>query len=442
MDLVAIGINFRSAPLHLREKVSFPADRIPSALHRFQEELPDVELLLLSTCNRTEFYAARRQGALNEDEVRRVFLNDGAAFDPEFEEHLYVLRREEAMEHLMIVATSLDSLVVGETEILGQVKQAYQLAREAKTTGRVLNALLQQVFRVAKRVRSETEIARGRVSVGSIAVDLAGKVFDDLGKKTVMNIGAGEIGEQTIKALVEKGVKDSYVVNRSLERGRTIADRYGGIALPFGRLADFLPRADIVISSTSAPHCVLGAAAVNAAMRLRRGRPMLLVDLAVPRDMEAAVAEISNVYHYNIDDLESIAAENLAKRRGAMAQAREIIREEAAAVASSLRAGSLGIGDFMRQLDQAVNEIAEAEMARAFAKEKVSPLEDHCQGCRDEIRNMLRRALAKMTAAPKRALNQAAKDGTWEEFSKTAAAIYGIDTEDHRDEPPEDRNGH
>lgn len=440
MDLVAIGINFKSAPLALREGLSYSADGVPLALREFREKLPDTELLLLSTCNRTELYAASPDRGLDIDWVSRVLLADGGSLAPEIEGHLYVLRRQDAMEHLISVAAGLDSLVVGETEILGQVKQAYHLALETETIGKVLNTLLQGVFRVAKRVRSETGISRGHVSVGSIAVNLAGKMFDDLSKKTVMNIGVGEIGEQTIKTLVEKGVGDFYIVNRSLERGRTIADRYGGIALPFDRLADFLPRADIVISSTSAPCCILGVETVRAAIRARRGRPMLLVDLAVPRDIEAAAANISNVYYYNIDDLKDFAKENLAKRHDAMEHARQIVREEAAALASQLQASSVGIGSFMRELDRTVAEIAEAELARAFAKEKVGPLGEVCEGCRAEIRNMLHRALAKMAAGPKKALSEAAKNGTWDEFSKTAAVMYGLDA-DSAEQPSEARNG-
>ncbi len=440
MDLVAIGINFKSAPLTVREALSYSADRVPAVLRKFRRSLPETELLLLSTCNRTEFYAAVLDRKLDVDLIGRIFLAAGAGLAPETEEHVYVLRCDDAVEHLMAVATGLDSLVVGETEILGQVKQAYQLALKTKTTGRILNALLQEVFRVAKRVRSETGISRGRVSVGSIAVDLAGKMFADLSKKTVMNIGAGEIGEQTIKTLVEKGIRDSYVVNRSIKRGRIIADRYGSIALPFDRLADFLPRADIVISSTSAPHCILGVETVSAAMRARHGKPMLLVDLAVPRDVEAAAANIPNIYYYDIDDLMGVANENLAKRRDAMEHARRIVRKEAAAVAAELRADSLGIGSFMKKLDRIIAEIAEAELARAFAKEKVSPLGNRCAACRDEMRNMLCRALAKMAAGPKKALNEAAKNGTWDEFSKTAALMYGLDT-DSAEQPSETRNG-
>jgi len=437
MELVVLGINFKTAPLDLREKLSYTTAQVREVLVRLQGALPGLELLLLSTCNRTELYGAAEDGRID-DQALAAALVAGAA-DPggTFREHVYVRRDREAMAHLMAVATGLDSLVVGEAEILGQVKQAYQLAVEAGTTGRYLNALAQQVFRVAKRVRSETDLARGRVSVGSIAVELACRVFDDLARKTAMIIGAGEMGELTMRALVSRGVKGTYVVNRSLDRARAIADEYRGIALPFERLADFLPQADIVISSTSAPYCILDAPAIRNAMASRHGRPMLLVDLAVPRDIEEDVGEVGNVYLYNIDDLEEIASENLSKRQGAMDQARRIVEDEVSAVAAALQADALGIGALMRRLDETAAGIRDAELARAFAKERVAPLGPACDACRDEICAMLQRALAKMVAGPKKALSEAARSGDLEEFVRVAARLYGI-TKDTPGKTPKD----
>lgn len=438
MELLALGINFKTAPLDLREGLSYTAPRAREVLARLQAALPRLELMLLSTCNRTELYCAARDAVPPERVLVDALAGGTAGAGDGLREHVYAKRDREAMVHLMAVATGLDSLVVGETEILGQVKQAYQLAVEAGTTGPYLNALAQQVFRVAKRVRSETDLARGRVSVGSIAVDLACKVFDDLTRKTVMVIGAGEMGEVTLRSLVSKGVKGTYVVNRSQERARAIADEYRGIALPFDRLGDFLPQADIVISSTSAPHCILDAAAVRGAMALRHGRPMLLVDLAVPRDIEEDVGEIDNVYLYNIDDLEGIASENLSKRQGAMEQARAIVAEEVAGVAAAMQADALGMGVLMRRLDEAAAEIRDAELARAFAKDKVAPLGPACDACRDEICTMLQRALAKMTAGPKKALAEAARRGDLEEFVRVAARLYGISAGDPAETRKED----
>lgn len=428
MDLLVIGIHFRSTPLELREHVFYRADEIPQVLYRLRDALPETELLLLSTCNRTEFYLASAEGvALDPQTLTRTCLTvrPGAAGE-QLAGRAYVHHGIDAIRHLMQVATSLDSLVVGETEILGQVKQAYQLAQDAGTAGTVLNALLQHVFRVAKRVRTETDISLGRVSVGLIAVDLTAKVFDSLNTKTVMVVGAGEIGEQTLKALLDRGVREPYIVNRSPERGRDLAQRYGGTALPFDRLEDFLPRTDILISSTSAPSCVITADMVQRAMRLRRNRPSLMIDLAVPRDIEETVGQIPNVYHYNIDDLETIAAENLTKRHDSVAKARTIIAAEAEDVELSLQAGYLGLAELMQQLDRTVAEIEDAEIARAFAKDRVAPFPETCQACREAIRHMLHRALAKMVAHPKKVLNEAARNGTWNEVSRAAELLYGM----------------
>lgn len=420
MDILVVGTNFRAAPLAVRERLSFPIERVPEVLQRLQPLLPDAELLLLSTCNRTELYVAGA-GRMDGAEVGAALLTASGAEAVDLRDHLYHKSRQEAVEHLMAVATSLDSLVVGETEILGQVKQAYQQAVDAGTAGRILHAVLQQVLRVAKRVRTETDLSRGRVSVGSIAVDLAGRIFDDLPSKTAMVIGAGKIGQQATAALMAKGVREAYVVNRSAERGSAMAAAHGATALSLEQLAEGLPRSDIVICATSAPGTVLGVEGVRAAMAQRHGRPMLLIDLAVPRDIEAAVGELENVYLYSLDDLEGIARENQAKRQEAVGQAQQILRDEAAAVTAALRAETHGLSDVMRQLDEAAAAIEASEMARAFAKRRVAPFGEPCEQCREEIRAMLHRALAKMMAEPRKALTEAARNGNWDDVARLAA---------------------
>ena len=437
MNLAAIGINFRTAPVELRERLAFPVAGVPRELSRLRDELPETELMLLSTCNRTELYAAARE--IDVDALIAALLGDDDGDMAGLGKLFYVMRGQDAAEHLMSVAVSLDSLVVGETEILGQVKQAYRLAADEGTAGRVLNTVLQQVFRVAKRVRTETEISRGRVSVGSIAVDLAQKVFDDIATKTVMVIGAGEMGEQTVGSLVDRGVTEILVANRSQERGQAVADRYDGRAVRLDRLADFLPRADMVISSTSAPGYVLSADVVREAARARRDRPMLLIDLAVPRDIEEAVGHSGNVYLYDIDDLQGISKVNLMKRKEAVTVARQIVAEEASRVMAAFRTQTIGVGSLMMKLDQRMAEIREGEMNRAFSKEKVAPLGDECQGCRDEICAMLHRALSKMAADPKKALHQAAKSDDWAEFANVAASLFGFECE-QRDEAGQNRD--
>ena len=434
MDLVVTGVNFRSAPLVLRERLSFRADDIPATLQRMSRDLPHSELALLSTCNRTELYVTGPDAELEQSRLVRVLLADGGS-EPGAEElhRFYRKEHDAAAAHLMAVASSLDSMVVGETEILGQAKEAYRLAVAAETVGKTLNAVFQHAFRVAKRVRSETAIAAGRVSVASIAIDLAERVFDDLTTKTALIVGAGDVGEQTMGALTEKGVRQTFVLNRSVERGRALADRYGATAVPFQRLNDYLLRADVVVSTTASPHTVISADAVRNAGAARHGRPILLIDLAVPRDIEQGVVELDNVYLYNIDDLQSIADENLARCQEAVVKAMQIISAEAEAVAATYRASVLGIGELMEKLDRAANQIRQAEMARAFAKEKVAPRGEACTDCQHEMDIMLHRVLAKVMAAPKRALNEAARNGSWEDYSKVAEHLLGLQDTDNED---------
>src|ERR1035437_2130206 len=258
MSLSVLGINFRTAPVELRERASFTAADVPAVLSRLGAEFPGAEAVLLSTCNRTELYAAGIDVEANKGTLIRMLLRGAAP--QEFaaaEKHFYVKKDLIVAQHLLAVVAGLDSMVVGETEILGQVKQAYLLAEQAQTSGKTLDPLFQNAFRIAKRVHTETDLCRGRVSVSSIAVEFAEKVFEDLGSKTVMIVGAGETAELALKSLIERGAKNVLVLNRSLDRALALAERHGGRAIPYDLLDDYLSRVDLVISSTSAPHCVV-----------------------------------------------------------------------------------------------------------------------------------------------------------------------------------------
>ncbi|OGV63388.1 MAG: glutamyl-tRNA reductase [Lentisphaerae bacterium RIFOXYB12_FULL_65_16] len=432
MNLSVVGINFRTTPVALRERLSFSADAMPAALAHLSRQLPRAELLLLSTCNRTELYAAAPDESVSCDLLIDLLLIGIDGADQALRASFYRKERLEALAHFITVASSLDSMIVGETEILGQVKRAYDAAVASETVGRVLDPLVQRVFKVAKRVRAETDISRGRVSVGSVAVELAEEVFEDLSSKTVMIVGAGEVGEQTLKHLVDKGVKEALVLNRSVERGRALADQYGGTAVAFDRLEEYLARADIVITSTGAPHCIIHADAMRRAVLNRHQRPVFLIDLAVPRDVEPAVGDLDNVYLYNIDDLQKVADDNLALRQASVDAARRIIEEEVAEAAALFRAGTLGA--VMKRIDEKAERIAESEFTRAFAKQTVAPIPGTCDRCRDEIRHMLRRAMGKMTADTKKALNEAAREGRWDEYADVVERLLGLTPKDPGDE--------
>lgn len=425
MHLSVVGVNFRNTPVELREKLSFrPAD-IGGVVAAMHERSASTELLLLSTCNRTELYAAGGDGGTAPERLAELLLGslDGAC--RRLEKHLYVHRQRDALAHLISVASGLDSMVAGETEILGQVRHAYEAAQAAGSAGSQISQIMQRVLKVAKRVRTETEIARGRVSVGSIAVDLAEKVFSDLAGRTVMIVGAGKVNEQTLRNLMEKGVGEALVLNRSLARSRALAERHGGTAVPFARLEECLARADIVVSSTAAPHYVIRPEAARRAMASRCRRPLFLIDLAVPRDIDPAVGEIDNVHLHDIDDLQKLGGENLVRRQAAFAHARRIIEEEISEAAGLFRAEELG--SVMRRIDAKAERIAEGEMKRAFAKQSVAPLPGACDHCRQEIRTMLHRAMNKMTADSKRALNEAVGGDRWNEFAEIVERLMGID---------------
>ncbi len=321
MELCIIGLNHRTTPLEFREQFSVPADLVPTLLaHLRQAERLD-EALILSTCNRLEIYCLSSNGSTAPERIfaaiAAVKRGPGLSLDfQQIEPCLYVHRGEACIRHLFRVASSLDSLVLGETEIVGQVKKAYQLAQSCGATGKVLNRLFQKALSVSKEVRTKSGIGRCSTSVGSVALDLAMKIFgEDLSDRTILIVGAGKMGETTLKHLTKHGTKSVLVTNRSFERAQELVSRFEGEAVPFADLAHALAKADIVISSTSAPHYVLTPKEIHPAMRQRPDRPLLLIDLAVPRDIDPATLATNSVYLYNIDQLAELARLNMERRQ-------------------------------------------------------------------------------------------------------------------------------
>lgn len=431
MALTVLGINFRTAPVELRERVSFSPEGVPAALTRLSAEMPGAEFALVSTCNRTELYVACRGAADRGDDLIALLLaQTGSDADSGIARHFYTEAGRDAARHLLAVAAGLDSMVVGENEILGQVKQAYSLAARVGTSGRMLNPLFHAAFRTAKRVHSETDISRGRVSVSSIAVEFAEKIFGELSDKAVMIVGAGETAELSLKSLVERGATDVLVLNRSHERGLALAERYGGEAIDFDLLPDCLARSDIVISSTGAPHCVVRAEDVRRAAKERRGRPILLIDIAVPRDVEAAVGRLDNVYLYHIDDLQQTADGNLARRRAALDDAWRIVQEEAAGLGVIFE--GVGLGEMMRRFNALGDDVAESILARYLGKGRLAGLPGETQ---DEIRDLARSVVGKMLAGPREAMRKAAANGEWEEYARVVAALFRLERDKDADAP-------
>ena len=306
MSILCLGLNYKTAPVELRERLAFADGEMGERLREIRD-LGDIEeSVVLSTCNRVEIYVASE--SLGEaDEHLAQYLIDHFGIENPSGIEFYHLAGDGAARHLFRVASGLDSMVLGETEIFGQVKKAYQLACDAKGTGRRMNKLFQQAFRVGKLVRSSTRIQQGSTSVGSVAVELAEKIFGDLGGCHVMVIGAGEMSRQTAQSLRSRGASSIFVSNRSYDKAEELAAELDGEAVRFDDWEGTMKNVDIVVTSTSAPHYILHPEMVSHAIQHRGGRSLFMIDIAVPRDIDPAINEIDNVYLYDIDDLERIA---------------------------------------------------------------------------------------------------------------------------------------
>jgi glutamyl-tRNA reductase len=327
MTLVAYGLNHATAPIDLREKVNFGNDVVPDALHELKNQNGIQEAAILSTCNRTEIYCSVDQ----EDNYSPIhWLHDfhGMKQD-QLKPFLYKHPDENAVRHVLRVASGLDSMVLGEPQVLGQLKNAYQNAVNAGSIGHQLNRLFQHSFHVAKEVRSNTAIGNHPVSVAYAAVRLAQQIFGDLSNQTALLIGAGETIELAAKHLYENGLNRMIIANRTLERSQRLANEYSVYAIQIGDIPKHLAEADIVISSTASPLPILGKGAVESAIKARKHKPMFMVDIAVPRDIEIEVGNMDDVYLYSVDDLKDIVQENMQSRQNAAKQAEKIVDTQA-----------------------------------------------------------------------------------------------------------------
>jgi glutamyl-tRNA reductase len=325
MSLVLIGVNHKTAPIELRERLAISRADLPQAT-RALAAVPGVsECIILSTCNRVEILAVVDSPSTDlAGFLHRYFCLDPALLAP----HLYEHRDREAVQHLFRVAASLDSMVIGEPQILGQVKEAYAVARASGTVAGQLERLLQSAFAAAKKVRCETEIGASSVSIASVAVELARKIFGSLEGRTIMLVGAGKMSELAVRHLVQQGAGTILVANRTPERARCMAEPFGGRVIPMENLYETASEADIVISSTSAPHAIFKQEHGQAFLRSRRNQPMFFIDLAVPRDVDPAMGELEGVFVYDIDDLEQIAATHRSERSREATNAEALIAAE------------------------------------------------------------------------------------------------------------------
>ena len=413
MSIVVIGLNHRTAPVEIRERVVFDSARLPDALHNLCSRPGVQEGLIVSTCNRTEMYCVV-EGA---EPALMDWLENYHHTGHDLTDSCYELHGPSAVQHAFAVASGLDSLILGEPQILGQLKDAYRAAHDAGTAGPLLNRLFQATFAVAKRVRTETRVGASAVSVASAAVQLARRIFAGFEQHTALLIGAGEMIELAGRHLHAQGLKRMIIANRSLHRAEELALEFKASAISLDALDEHLAQADIVISSTASPVPIVTLAATRAAIAARRRRPMFMLDIAVPRDIEPAVGELEDVYLYTIDDLRQVVDDNLKARQEEASEARELIEGEVDRFMSALR--TLDAAPVIREVR------ARADVTKAQTLEQARRM--LASGKDREALEFLANTLTnRLLHAPSRALRLAAEKGD-AALIEAAQRLYGLD---------------
>ena len=365
IDLWVIGLNHTTAPVELREKFAIEEESLGTVGRQLLEQVDLREVVVLSTCNRVEIVGVSPRGSDCIEAATACFAANRGLPTSSFTEHRYSHRGWRAVRHLFRVASSLDSMVVGEPQILGQLKQQYRIAADEGISSRTLRRCFESSFRVAKRVRTETGVATKSVSVSSAAVDLARRIFDDLGDKTAMLIGAGKMSELAARHLLSAGIDSVIVTNRSFDRAVELAREFDGTPVPFERFPQYLHLADVVLGSVSAGGHVLGPSQLSDVLRARRRRPMFFIDLGVPRNFDPALNDLQNVYLYNIDDLARVSDDHRAERAREAESAEQIVRSEAEVLWRALSARD--VTPTIVALRDKLNEIREGELERALS---------------------------------------------------------------------------
>ncbi len=415
MSLLALGINHKTAPVDVRERVAFTPERMAEALHELSSQAPVTEAAILSTCNRTELYCglSHDDASAVVDWLSRYHQLPRTDLAP----YIYTHPDHDAVRHMLRVASGLDSLVLGEPQILGQMKDAYQAASSAGTLGGLLSRLFQHTFSVAKQVRTDTEIGSSPVSVAFAAVSLARQIFGELGDKTALLIGAGETIELVARHLHENGIGRMVVANRTAERAHLLASEFGGYSIALEEIPANLPEADIIISSTASPLPILGKGAVERALKARRHQPMFMVDIAVPRDIEPEVGDLDDVYLYKVDDLRDIIEENIASRREAAQQAEEIIESQVSQFMGWLR--SLDAVETIRNYREGAEKVSVELLERARRRL------DNGDSPEETLAWLARNLTNKLTHAPTVQLRQAGFDDR-DDLLEAARELFGI----------------
>ncbi|MBI5441153.1 MAG: glutamyl-tRNA reductase [Deltaproteobacteria bacterium] len=425
MEIIVVGLSHKTAPVAIREKVAFAADCLHDVL-RAVTSLPSVsEAVIVSTCNRVEMYAAARKPEDGRESLIRFMAEHHALPLEELRPHIYIYQGPDAVRHVFRVASSLDSMVVGEPQILGQVKTAYEHATENAATGVVLNRFMHKAFSAAKRVRTETRIAQSAVSISFAAVELARKIFGELQGKSVLVVGAGEMCELAATHLVENGVSAVQVTNRTLARAEALAEKFHGKAIAFDEFPHHLAEVDIVISSTGSPNFVVGVEHVRAAMKIRRQKPLFLIDIAVPRDVDPRVNDLPNVYLYDVDDLQGVVEANKKERAKEAERAEAIVGEEVNSFLSWLK--TLEVSPTIRSLREKFDGIRQAELEKT--------LKTFGDGLTDKQRKSLeamsQAIVNKILHEPSVYLKKVAEDPELELSVDAVRRLFGLEDEHH-----------
>ncbi len=432
MKFLLAGLNHRNAPIELREQVAITAEDLPSALRELRAWPYVREAMILSTCNRVELFVAYGEQV---PDLAGFLAARFPVSATELRAHLYQFRDAEAVSHLFRVAASLDSMVVGEPQILGQVKEAFAAAQAAGVVGRELQRLLQSAFSVAKRVRSETAIGASSVSIASVAVDLAMKIFGSLAGKRVLLVGAGKMGELAARHLLAKGASTITVTNRTEARAERLARTFGGRVLPFGELLSQADQADILITSTGAHEFVFRREDGQRFLQRRRGRPMFFIDIAVPRDVDPEMNKVDGIFLYDIDDLQSVTHAGLAERSREAGLAERLVQAEVEQFAR--RAQVLDAVPALIALQGSVEAMRQAELRRSAAR-----LEGLTPAQREAVEALTRGLANKFLHAPLQALRTAAQEGDEERLSLLRSTFHldGADEADKALTQPERLN--
>jgi glutamyl-tRNA reductase len=430
--LLLLGLNHTTAPLDVRERLAFNAEQRAAALAAFRQRFPQCEAVLLSTCNRVELYIGRQvHGHPRADEMAEFLSEFHSVPLTAVRPHVYEKTDRSVVEHLFNVASSLDSMVLGETQILGQVREAYDAARELSATGSVLNPLMQRAIAVGKQVMHETPLAEGRLSVASVAVEYASRIFDHFNDKAVLNIGAGKMASLVLRHFAQLTPKKLLVCNRDITKATGLAQRFGGEVAAFERLDDHLAAVDVVITSTGSKHPIVTRERFAAAHRRRRYRPVFVIDIALPRDVEAGVGELENVYLYNLDDLQQVVSQTQAGRKGAIDAARAIVAAAVEDFAQSHRVRALG--PTIDRLYKRAHALAQEELSRTLNKlPNVSDAE------REHLEELARRIVNKLLHDPVHALRKADEShAPAEQYLHAMERLFNLAAEQKDDEDKE-----